>query len=228
MCRTPSATTSSSTVSRSPWTRRDASLRLGQTASVSITTATKSGVLNVPSAAVSTVGDISTVTVRKDGKDTTTVVQIGLVGDSATEITSGLSRRRHRGPDHHQHRHLRRVHLPRRRPPRRRPRRRARLVTTKPLPVIDLAAVTKTYGDGDTVVHALAGVDLLVERGDYVAVMGASGSGKSTLMNIVGCLDSADPRPVPARRRRRAAPRRAARCPGSATARSGSSSRAST
>lgn len=69
----------------------DASLRLGQTASVSITTATKSGVLNVPSAAVRTVGDISTVTVRKDGKDTTTVVQIGLVGDSATEIISGLS-----------------------------------------------------------------------------------------------------------------------------------------
>ena len=69
----------------------DASLRLGQTASVSITTATKSDVLNVPSAAVRTVGDISTVTVRKDGKDTTTVVQIGLVGDSATEIISGLS-----------------------------------------------------------------------------------------------------------------------------------------
>jgi putative ABC transport system ATP-binding protein len=57
-------------------------------------------------------------------------------------------------------------------------------------PVIDLRAVTKTYGSGDTVVHAVAGVDLVVERGDYVAVMGASGSGKSTLMNIVGCLDT--------------------------------------
>jgi putative ABC transport system ATP-binding protein len=56
-------------------------------------------------------------------------------------------------------------------------------------PVIDLARVTKTYGQGDTVVHAVAGVDLVVERGDYVAVMGASGSGKSTLMNIIGCLD---------------------------------------
>ena len=55
--------------------------------------------------------------------------------------------------------------------------------------VIDLARVTKTYGEGDTVVHAVAGVDLVVERGDYVAVMGASGSGKSTLMNIIGCLD---------------------------------------
>jgi putative ABC transport system ATP-binding protein len=56
--------------------------------------------------------------------------------------------------------------------------------------VIELAEVTKTYGQGDTVVHAVAGVDLVVERGDYVAVMGASGSGKSTLMNIIGCLDA--------------------------------------
>ena len=56
-------------------------------------------------------------------------------------------------------------------------------------PVIDLRDVAKVYGEGDTAVHALDGVDLTVERGDYVAVMGASGSGKSTLMNIVGCLD---------------------------------------
>ena len=56
-------------------------------------------------------------------------------------------------------------------------------------PVIEMRRVTRTYGSGDTTVHALAGVDLVVERGDYVAIMGASGSGKSTLMNIVGCLD---------------------------------------
>ena len=60
---------------------------------------------------------------------------------------------------------------------------------TGPTPVIDVRAVTKTYGAGDTAVHAVRGVDLLVQRGEYVAVMGASGSGKSTLMNVLGCLD---------------------------------------
>jgi hypothetical protein len=57
-------------------------------------------------------------------------------------------------------------------------------------PVIELRAASKVYGSGDTVVRAVDRVDLVVERGDYVAVMGASGSGKSTLMNIIGCLDA--------------------------------------
>ncbi|MCW2529360.1 MAG: putative transport system ATP-binding protein [Pseudonocardiales bacterium] len=56
-------------------------------------------------------------------------------------------------------------------------------------PVIQLDRVGKTYGLGDTAVHAVRDVSLTVERGDYIAIMGASGSGKSTLMNLIGCLD---------------------------------------
>jgi len=56
-------------------------------------------------------------------------------------------------------------------------------------PVLDLVGVAKTYRAGSLEVRALIGIDLRIERGEYVAVMGPSGSGKSTLMHILGCLD---------------------------------------
>ncbi len=56
--------------------------------------------------------------------------------------------------------------------------------------LVELRGVTKVYGQGDSEVRALAGVDLTIRRGEFVAVMGASGSGKSTCMNMLGCLDT--------------------------------------
>ena len=58
------------------------------------------------------------------------------------------------------------------------------------MPLIEIKDMYKTYRMGDNVVHALNGVSLQIEKGDFVAIMGQSGSGKSTMLNILGCLDT--------------------------------------
>jgi len=55
--------------------------------------------------------------------------------------------------------------------------------------MIQLTGITKEYQMGTQIVHALRGVDLTIEKGEMVSIMGPSGSGKSTLMNVIGCLD---------------------------------------
>ncbi len=57
-------------------------------------------------------------------------------------------------------------------------------------PLIDLIDISRVYGTGEIAVHALDGINLTIEKGEFIAMLGPSGSGKSTAMNVIGCLDS--------------------------------------
>ena len=57
--------------------------------------------------------------------------------------------------------------------------------------IIEISGLTKNYALGNTTVHALRGVDLTIDKGDFMSIVGPSGSGKTTLLNIIGCIDNA-------------------------------------
>jgi len=58
------------------------------------------------------------------------------------------------------------------------------------MPLLELQGVIKNYMKGEQIIPALRGVDLSIEKGDFLSIVGPSGSGKSTLLNIIGCIDT--------------------------------------
>ncbi|HEX37946.1 MAG TPA: ABC transporter ATP-binding protein [Candidatus Cloacimonetes bacterium] len=58
------------------------------------------------------------------------------------------------------------------------------------MPLLELVNVKKNYMKGETIIPALRGIDLLIEKGDFLSIVGPSGSGKSTLLNVIGCIDT--------------------------------------
>ncbi len=194
------STTSNNVVSYTTTLRvknEDLSLRPGMTATAEIATTTSGNVLLVPNAALR-FAPASAATAQQGGNVMRSIMPgpprerrergederrpaVGVEqrsaggdqrrcrGDRRTEH-GGVGRRGARGPAGH-HR-----------------RRGSRPMTSAP-PLIELVTVTKTYGEGTAEFQALAGVDVRIEDGEFVAIMGPSGSGKSTVMNILGCLD---------------------------------------